>query len=120
MTPTPVSETKWDDLLTSVYATNEDLGAAAAEEAAVIIQAALDARGEANIIVATGNSQLTFLEALRVKPIDWSKVNVFHMDEYLGLEPTHPASFPAFLRRHFLEQHHAQSVLSGGESRPLS
>jgi glucosamine-6-phosphate deaminase len=102
MTPTPVSETRWDDLLTSIYATNEDLGAAAAAEAEQIIQAALDARGEANIIVATGNSQLTFLQALRVKPINWSKVNVFHMDEYLGLEPAHPASFPAFLRRHFL------------------
>ncbi len=102
MTPTPVSETKWDDLLTSIFATNEELGAAAATEAATIIQAALDARGEASIIVATGNSQLTFLEALRVKPIDWSKVNVFHMDEYLGLDPQHPASFPQFLRRHFL------------------
>ena len=102
MTPTPISETKWNDLLTSVYATNEDLGAAAAAEAEQIIQAALADRGEANIIVATGNSQLTFLHALRIKPLDWSKVNVFHMDEYLGLEPTHPASFPAFLRRHFL------------------
>ncbi len=95
-------ETKYDDLPTSVYATNEALGAAAAAEAEVILQAALADRGEANIIIATGNSQLTFLEALRVKPIDWSKVNVFHMDEYLGLEPSHSASFPAFLRRHFL------------------
>jgi glucosamine-6-phosphate deaminase len=102
MSPTFISETKWDALLTSVYATNDDLGAAAADEAATIIQAALAARGEANIIVATGNSQLTFLQALRVKQLDWSKVNVFHMDEYLGLEPTHPASFPQFLRRHFL------------------
>jgi glucosamine-6-phosphate deaminase len=102
MSPTHVTETNWDDLLTTVYATNEELGAAAADEAVTIIQAALDARGEANIIVATGNSQLTFLEALRVKPLDWSKVNVFHMDEYLGLDPQHPASFPQFLRRHFL------------------
>jgi glucosamine-6-phosphate deaminase len=45
---------------------------------------------------------LTFLQALRVKSLDWSKVNVFHMDEYLGLDPQHPASFPQFLRRHFL------------------
>jgi glucosamine-6-phosphate deaminase len=97
-----ISETKCDDLLTSIYATNEDLGATAAEEAEAIIKAALTDRGEANIIVATGNSQLTFLQALRVKPLDWSKVNVFHMDEYLGLDPQHPASFPQFLRRHFL------------------
>ncbi len=102
MNPTPIFETKWDDLLTGVYATNDDLGAAAAAEAALVIQVAVADRGEANIIVATGNSQLTFLHALRAKPIDWLKVNVFHMDEYLGLEPTHPASFPQFLRRHFL------------------
>jgi glucosamine-6-phosphate deaminase len=97
-----VQQTKYDDLPTFVYESNEALGAAAADEAERIIQAALADRGEANIIIATGNSQLTFLEALRVKAIEWSKVNVFHMDEYLGLEPTHPASFPAFLRRHFL------------------
>jgi glucosamine-6-phosphate deaminase len=102
MSPNPISETKWDALLTSIYATNEALGSTAAEEAEAIIQAALSDRDEANIIVATGNSQLTFLQALRVKPLDWTKVNVFHMDEYLGLAPTHPASFPQFLRRHFL------------------
>lgn len=97
-----LQQTKYDDLPTFVYDTNETLGAAAAAAAEQIIRAALADRGEANIILATGNSQLTFLHALRVKPIDWSKVNVFHMDEYLGLAPTHPASFPAFLRRHFL------------------
>ena len=97
-----LQQTQYDDLSTFVYDTNEALGAAAADEAEKIIRAALADRGEANIIVATGNSQLTFLEALRVKAIDWSKVNVFHMDEYLGLEPSHSASFPAFLRRHFL------------------
>jgi glucosamine-6-phosphate deaminase len=102
MSSSVLHETTWDDLLTSVYATNDDLGAAAAAEAAAILQAALAARAEANLIVATGNSQLTFLQALRVKPLDWSKVNVFHMDEYLGLDPQHPASFPQFLRRHFL------------------
>jgi glucosamine-6-phosphate deaminase len=97
-----VSETRWDDLLTSIYTANEDLGTAAAEEAAAIIRAAVTERDEANIIVATGNSQLMFLQALGVKPLDWSKVNIFHMDEYLGLDPQHPASFPQFLRRHFL------------------
>jgi glucosamine-6-phosphate deaminase len=56
------------------------------------------------VILATGNSQLTFLDALRRTPgIDWSKVNVFHMDEYINLEPGHPASFPLFLHRHFLD-----------------
>ena len=97
------SETQWDDLKTSIYATNEDLGVAAADEATSIIQDAISERGEANIIVATGNSQLTFLQALRLRPIGWSHVNVFHMDEYLGLDPRHPASFPQFLKRHLLD-----------------
>jgi len=57
-----------------------------------------------NIIVATGNSQLTFLAALRaMTDLPWACVNVFHMDEYIDLPPGHPASFPAFLRRHLLD-----------------
>ena len=58
----------------------------------------------ANIIIATGNSQLTFLTALRaMADLPWASVNVFHMDEYVNLPPGHPASFPAFLRRHLLD-----------------
>src|SRR5690606_18491488 len=49
-------------------------------------------------------SQLAFLRALRVAPdVDWSRVEAFHMDEYVGLDPAHPASFPAFLRRELLD-----------------
>ncbi len=88
----------------SVYDSNLQVGQAAALEAAAYLQQVLQARGQANVILATGNSQLTFLETLRALPgLDWSKVNVFHMDEYLGLDPSHPASFPLFLRRHFLD-----------------
>ncbi|HEX9114507.1 MAG TPA: glucosamine-6-phosphate deaminase [Anaerolineae bacterium] len=100
---TPIYETRVDQLPVTVYATNEELGQAAAQEAALIINAAIAARGEANVILATGNSQLTFLAALRNLPgVDWSRVNVFHMDEYIGISPEHRASFPLFLRRHFL------------------
>jgi glucosamine-6-phosphate deaminase len=96
-------ETQIDQLPIAIYATNEELGRAAAAEAADVIRSAIAARGEANIILATGNSQLTFLAALRaMKDVDWSKVNVFHMDEYIGIDPSHPASFPNFLRQHFL------------------
>lgn len=100
----PIVETHWDELITRVYPSNEALGQAAAAAAAEIIAAAIRARGEANVIIATGNSQLSFLAALRQDPgINWGAVNVFHMDEYLGLPPGHPASFPAFLRRHLLD-----------------
>jgi len=99
----PVYETKSEQLLVSVYQTNEELGAAAAVEATDIIQRAIREKNEANVILATGNSQLTFLAALReMRGIDWAKVNVFHMDEYIGIDPNHPASFPNFLRKHLL------------------
>ena len=104
MSTQPLYTTQIDQLPVSVYATNEALGAAAADEAAEVIRAAVAARGVANIIVATGNSQLTFLAALRALPgVPWEAVNVFHMDEYVNLPPGHSASFPAFLRRHLLD-----------------
>ena len=95
-------ETKIKDLQLSIYQTNEELGMAAAKEATAILEQAILQKGEANLILATGNSQLTFLQALRISPVEWMKVNIFHMDEYIGLDPSHPASFPLFLRIHIM------------------
>jgi len=74
-----------------------------AQEAAAIAHAALNqaiaARGEAAAILATGNSQIAFLERLIARAgIDWSRVTLFHMDEYLGLDGDHPASFRRYMR----------------------
>ncbi|MBI5303202.1 MAG: glucosamine-6-phosphate deaminase [Chloroflexi bacterium] len=103
MTSQPVRETVVDQLRVSVFQSNAEMGAAAAVAATEIITRALGERGEANVILATGNSQLSFLAALRgTQGMDWSKVNVFHMDEYIGIDPNHPASFPNFLRKNFL------------------
>ncbi|MFN8459658.1 MAG: 6-phosphogluconolactonase, partial [Anaerolineae bacterium] len=100
----PLKIMQYEQLPIAIYRSNQEMGQAAALDACEIINQAIAARGEANIILATGNSQLTFLEALRSLPgINWSKVNVFHMDEYLGLAPNHRASFPLFLQRHFLD-----------------
>ncbi|MBM4458083.1 MAG: glucosamine-6-phosphate deaminase [Chloroflexi bacterium] len=100
----PLRTTQYDSLRTSIYASNGAMGEAAADEAQNIITAAIQKQGHANVILATGNSQLTFLHALRGLPgIDWQKVNVFHMDEYVGIDPAHPASFPLFLRQHILD-----------------
>jgi len=97
-------ETKVDLLPVSIYQTNKAMGQAAAQEAAQIIQQAIVENGKASIIIATGNSQLTFLEALReIEGIEWSKVTIFHMDEYVGLAPGHTASFPAFLQKNILD-----------------
>lgn len=102
--PTPILETTVGQLPISVYATNAEMGEAAAIEAAAIIGQAIAERGFANIILATGNSQLTFLQALRSRhDIAWPRVHVFHMDEYVGLDPEHPASFPNFLQRELLD-----------------
>lgn len=77
------------------------LGQAAADQAANAILRAIAARGRARIIAATAASQLEFLNALTKTPgIDWSKVEAFHLDEYIGLPITHPGSF----RKMLLEQ----------------
>jgi len=98
----PIKTAQYDQLPVAIYRNNEELGQAAALDAQEIISRAISENGQANIILATGNSQLTFLHALRgLEEIDWSRVNVFHMDEYLGIDPNHRASFPLFLRQHF-------------------
>lgn len=77
----------------------DSLGKAAAAQAAAAIQRAIDAKGEARIIGASAASQFEFLEALTSAPgIDWKKVELFHLDEYIGLPKTHPASFCKFLQ----------------------
>ena len=122
-TPTPLFKTTLEALPIGVYESNLQAGQAAAAEAAEFLEQALESRPQANIILATGNSQLTFLETLRAIPgLDWSRVNVFHMDEYLGIDPDHPASFPGFLRRHFLDYLQPQAKaffpVPGGHSNP--
>lgn len=99
-----ILEEKWGELPVFVYETNGEMGKAGADEAKRTINQAIAEKNVANIIIATGNSQLTFLKALREEEdIDWGKVNVFHMDEYVGLPRGHTASFPYFLKIHFLD-----------------
>ncbi len=88
-------------MLIKVFNDRVSLGQAAAEEAAGAIRRAIAERGHARIIAATAASQLEFLDALTKAPgIDWSKVEAFHLDEYIGLPVTHPGSF----RKMLLEQ----------------
>jgi glucosamine-6-phosphate deaminase len=76
-----------------------ELGAAAAVDAARIIQEAVAARGRARIIAATGNSQLDMIAALvQIPGVPWSSVEVFHMDEYVGMPDTHLSSFRYWIR----------------------
>jgi glucosamine-6-phosphate deaminase len=79
------------------------MGRAAAEIGAAAIREAIAAHGEATIIVATGASQFDTLQALVAAPgIDWTKVTAFHLDEYVGLPTSHPASFRKYLVERFV------------------
>ena len=81
-----------------ILADKYSLGQAAADQAAGILRRALSNQGSARIVAATGASQFEFLDALTKAPnIDWSRVELFHLDEYVGLPSTHPASFRKYL-----------------------
>jgi glucosamine-6-phosphate deaminase len=87
-----------------VFDTKADLGQAAAKDAATIINQAISERGAAYVIAATGASQFEFLDSVVVEAIDWSKVVFFHLDEYVGLPESHPASFRRYLKERILSR----------------
>ena len=90
-----------------VYQSGAGLGVAAAEDLARIVAESIAKRGSAAIILATGNSQLCFIEALRQRQdVEWGSVRVFHMDEYLGMSDQHPASFRRYIREKLVDQVH--------------
>jgi glucosamine-6-phosphate deaminase len=91
----------------AVFDTKQDLGRAAAERAAAAIAEAIVRGGEARVIAATGASQFEFLDALVATPgIDWGRVDMFHLDEYVGVSEAHPASFRRYLRERIVERVH--------------
>jgi glucosamine-6-phosphate deaminase len=81
------------------------LARSAAEQAASIIRQAISDRGWARIVAATGASQFEFLEELtRLPDIEWKEVELFHLDEYLHMPPSHPASFRRYLRERLINK----------------
>ncbi|MDW3652129.1 MAG: glucosamine-6-phosphate deaminase [Bacteroidia bacterium] len=95
---------KIDQLKLEIYPDSIQLGKAAAQFVTKHLKEAIDTQGKARMILATGTSQFTFLEALKKENLDWSKVSVFHLDEYIGLPPTHPASFRKYLKERILDE----------------
>jgi glucosamine-6-phosphate deaminase len=80
------------------YIDRPTMSRAAARHAADRLRDAIERQGRVRIIAATGASQFDFLEALTAAPdVDWSRVEMFHLDEYVGLPITHPASFRKYL-----------------------
>ena len=84
---------------------------AAATEAASILRSSLAQRGWARIIVGTGNSQDDMVNALvQASELDWSCVEIFHMDEYVGMSADHPASFRRWLKTHLVDIVHPRKA----------
>jgi len=89
---------------TKIFHNNSEVGQAAAAEAAAVIREAIARRGKARIIAATGASQLLFLKELTASPkIDWQRVEMFHLDEYVGLPIKHGASFRKYLLERLIQ-----------------
>jgi glucosamine-6-phosphate deaminase len=101
-----------------VFNNKREMAKVAAEQAASILRAAIADQGRARLIAATGAAQFQFLEVLTELPdIDWQRVEMFHLDEYIGLPESHPASFRKFLQERLIQktgitQHH---LLNGDE-----
>jgi glucosamine-6-phosphate deaminase len=94
-----------------VYPTKRDTSEAAATQAASILRSALARRGLGRIIVGTGNSQDDMVRTLVQAPgLDWGRMEVFHMDEYVGMSAEHPASFRGWLKTHLVDVVHPAKV----------
>lgn len=87
-----------------IHEDKQALGRAAAAEGSASIREALERRGSANVILATGASQFEMLDELVRAALDWSRVTVFHLDEYVGLPATHGASFRRYLRERVMDR----------------
>lgn len=94
-----------DRLEVVIHAGAAELAAAAAHQAAATIRSAVAAKGTASVMLATGNSQLAFAAQLVAEGgIPWPEVTLFHMDEYVGVGPDHPAGFRRWIRERIAER----------------
>jgi glucosamine-6-phosphate deaminase len=94
-----------------IYPDKQTMSEAAARHAAASITAAVRGKGTARIVVATGASQLDFLARLTATPdIPWGDVEMFHLDEYVGIPADHPASFRRYLRENLIDKTQMRAV----------
>lgn len=87
-----------------VLSSPEQLGQKAAKQAADILNESIQSKGRARLILSTGQSQFEFFESFIQQKVDWSKVEMFHLDEYVGLSEQHPASFRKYLKERFVQK----------------
>lgn len=102
-----MKELKYGDLGVTILDSNAELGVKAAQDFAAAAKEALQGKEEIAVILATGNSQLSFVDALYERTdIDWSRIVVLHMDEYLKMDATHPASFYRWMEEKIVAKLH--------------
>ncbi len=108
-------------MIARVFEDKHSFSKAAAEQASAAVRGAIHDRGYARIVVATGTSQMDFLDALtNTENIDWQRVEMFHLDEYVGLPITHPASFRKYLMERLIHKVGiAKYHLLDGDSDPV-
>lgn len=107
-------------MIIKVFKDKTLLSKAAASQAATAIRRAIAQRGTARIVAATGASQIAFLDALTKAPdVEWRKVEMFHLDEYVGLPIDHPASFRKYLVERLIQKTDIRKYhLLNGEANP--
>ena len=118
----PVQSFVVDSLPVRIYARQDDLSEAVAGEVREYLNEVIDRQGSAAAILATGNSQVSFLSRLVSSGgVDWSKVTLFHMDEYLGIGADHKASFRKYMKERVESMVHPRAFhyLDGSAEQPL-
>ena len=89
-----------------VFEETKAMGQAAAAHAARVLNEAIARGGQPRLLLSTGASQFPFFDAFVKENVDWSKVEMFHLDEYVGISPDHPASFKKYLLERFVNVVH--------------
>jgi glucosamine-6-phosphate deaminase len=106
----PVRSFQIDKLQVRIFNNKAEMGDDSADFVSWHLQDAIQKNDYANLILATGTSQYPFLESLKKKHVEWQKITVFHLDEYLGISDRHPASFRKYLKERILDLVHPREI----------
>jgi glucosamine-6-phosphate deaminase len=120
---TPLRTWKVDDLQVEVYRDESDLVEHLVDRTQAYLRDAIAQHGSATAILASGGSQIKFLQGLTEQSeIDWAKMTLFHLDEYLGIGGNHPASFQTYMREAVTDRVHPHqfNYLTGDTLEPMA
>lgn len=100
---------RYDDLAVSVHEDAAALGRAITDQFAAAVRSSLREQEAVGVVLQTGGSQRPFYEALAEVSLDWSRIELFHLDEYVGIPGDHPLSFRRWIREHVAERFGART-----------